>query len=149
MAVYLRLDGVGVLQLRGWGRVVNPDRHSRGYRVELRDVGELAVSRRSALGTRKLLTASIEHLRLTVGTEQVRVGGGSVGGGVGIAGAVLGRLEAEMLNRLTASRWERTVLCAFVILPNGTERAAVLEKHDLDEFGLRDRLAEARGRMAM
>ena len=143
MAVYLRLDGVGVLQLRGWGRVVNPDRHSSGYTVELRDMGELAVSRRSALGTRELLTASIEHLKLTVGTEQVRTGGGWVGGGVGIAGAVLGRLEAEVLNRLTTSRWERTVLGVFVELANGTKRHAVFDVHDLDESGLRDRLAEA------
>ena len=143
MAVYLRLDGVGVLQLRGWGRVVNPDRHSRGYRVELRDVGELAVTRRSALGTKELFAASIEHLKLTVGTEQVRAGGGWVGGGVGIGGAVLGRLEAEVLNRLTTSRWERTVLGVFVELANGTKRHAVFEVHDLDESGLRDRLAEA------
>lgn len=131
------------MRLRGWGRVANANRAAGGCRIELRDVGELAVMRRSPLGVKELLRASIEDLELTVGRRQVTTGGGWFGGGRGFLGAAVGRFEAQVLNAMTTKNWEQTQLGVFVELTNGTKRDAVFEVHDLDESELRDRLAEA------
>jgi hypothetical protein len=139
MTVYGSFAGASILELLGWGKVVDPD--DRHYRIELADVDELAVYRPSLFGEKKMLSMSIEHLEVTTWTRQTTTGGGFIGGGFGITGALLGIAQARIMNALTRETHEDTVLGAFLTLPNGTQRHAAFGFRKLDESDLRDTLA--------
>jgi hypothetical protein len=110
MTVHLSLRRAHILRLTGWGKIPDPEKDH--FRVEFADVGELAVYRPSLLGEKKLLSMSIEHISLTVGTTQITTGEKWVGGGVGIGGALSGSFQAEVLNSLTRHTNEYTLLTA-------------------------------------
>ena len=137
MTVRLALHAT-VTQLIGWGRASPP---KAVVRIELRDPGELAVVRLGRLRDQELLRMSITGLRLTTGNEQVNTGGGFIGGGLGVRGAIAGMVTAGALNRMTRQRYEHTLLTATEALPNGARRQATFAFATMSESELRDHLA--------
>jgi hypothetical protein len=106
MATHLSLPGATILLLRGWGKVAKPDQND--HRVDLRDPGQFVVSRSTMLGEKPVLSIPITQLRLGSYTKQITSGGGWIGGGFGITGAMLGAYQAQLLNRLTTHTREYT-----------------------------------------
>jgi hypothetical protein len=143
MSIYLSLEGATLVHLRGWGQVAKPGLNANGFRIELADIGELTVYRVALLRAKKLLSMSIAHMQLTADTEQITTGGGWVGGGQGITGALAGSYQARVLNALSTRTREYTLLAAVTTLPNGTKREAIFAFRNLNESDLRDRLATA------
>lgn len=141
MSPYLSLPRARIVHLKGWGQIADPS--ADHFRVELADVGELAVYRPGLLREKKIISMSIAHLSLTANTQQATTGGGYVGGGFGVLGAALGIYQARILNSLSKRTREYTLLGAYTTLPNGAHRDAVFAFQNLDESQVRDKLAAA------
>ena len=141
MSVHLALHG-SIPRMLGWGRASPP----KGVvRVELRDPGELAVVRLRHLRDQELLSISITELQLNTNTTQIITGGGFIGGGIGITGAVAGIATAKALNAISRQQHEHTFLIAHQQLPNGARRELTITFPTLTESDLRDQLAAAIG----
>lgn len=85
---------------------------------------------------------SIAGLQLNTNNTQVTTGGGFIGGGFGVRGAIAGIATATALNSVSRQRYEYTVLIAHETLPNGARRDVTFAFATLSESQLRDRLAE-------
>ena len=139
MTVHLSLHAA-ISRMLGWGRASPP----KGLvRIELRDPGQLTIFALRRLRDRELLSMPITDLQLNTNTAQVATGGGFVGGGVGITGAVAGMATAKALNAISRQRHEHTLLTAHQLLPNGARREITFTFATLSEAQLRDQLAAA------
>jgi hypothetical protein len=141
VSVHLTLHG-SLVHLLGFGQATPP----KGIiQVQLRDPGQLALIQLRHLKNRELLTIPITELELHTNNAQVSSGGGFIGGGVGIRGAITGIATASALNAMTRSRYEHTLLTAVQTLQNGARREATLAFATLSESQLRDQLAASIG----
>jgi hypothetical protein len=141
MTVHLTLHG-SLVHLLGYGQAAPP----KGIiQVQLRDPGQLTLIQLRHLKNRELITIPITDLALHTNNAQVTSGGGFIGGGLGIRGAVAGIATASALNAMTRSRYEHTLLTAVQTLPNGARREATLAFATLSESQLRDQLAATIG----
>ncbi len=141
MSVHLALHGA-ISRMLGWGRASPP----KGVvRIELRDPGQLAVIRLRHLRDQQLLSIPITDLQLNTNTTQITTGGGFIGGGIGIRGAVAGMATARALNAISRQHHEHTFLTAHQQLPNGTRRQITFTFPTLTESQLRDQLAATIG----
>ena len=136
MSPHLTLHAA-ISRMVGWGRASPP---KGPVRLELRDPGQLTIFGLRRLRDRELLSISIGELQLNTNTAQVMTGGGFVGGGVGITGAVAGMATAKALNAVSRQRYEHTLLIAHQLLPNGARREITFTFATLSEAQLRDQL---------
>jgi hypothetical protein len=144
MSVHLTLHG-SIVHLLGFGQATPP----KGIiKVELRDPGQLTITQLRHLRDRELLTMAITDLELHTNNTQVSAGGGFIGGGAGIRGAVTGIATASALNAMTRRRYETTLLTAVQTLRNGARREATLAFATMSESQLRDQLAATIGAWA-
>lgn len=135
----LSLNNARILHARGWGKVSpNVD-----VRVELSDDATFSLYRSGFFGETKALSVSLNMLSLSVWTDNVRSGGGFIGGGFGAAGAVVGMLGASVLNALTARSREYSMLGVFAFPGDGSQIELVLAFPDIRESDLRERLGQA------
>jgi hypothetical protein len=115
---HITLTGA-VVALHGWGQATPP---KWNVRIELRDPGQLLITRGPARFPREVATIPITRLQLGVKEVNRARGGGWVGGGFGIGGALLGAAQAKVFNSVTHSEWEETRLSVTERLPTGAHR---------------------------
>jgi len=94
----LSLDDARILHSSGLGVQVNP---RICFRAELSDDATFSIYKPGMFGELLLCSTPLNILTLRVGTEVVQSGGGFIGGGFGVVGAVEGMLGAAVLNALT------------------------------------------------
>jgi len=142
MATHLMLEGAKILEAQGFGGGTP----SRGlHTVKFEDEGVFAVYYKGLFGgLKKLYWASFGNLEFYVGTVAVQTGGGWVGGGFGVGGAVKGAVTASLLNALTTKNREYAVL---TVIDNdfatGAQKIFSLGFQNIDETALRNKLAQA------
>jgi len=119
--------------------------HSGLHTVTLEDEGVFAVYSKGVFGwLKKIYWAKFGKLEFYVGTVAVQSGGGWVGGGFGVRGAVKGAVTASLLNALTTKNREYAVL---TVIDNdtatGVQKTFSLGFQNIDEATLQTKLAQA------
>ncbi|MBS1969483.1 MAG: hypothetical protein JSU04_04215, partial [Bdellovibrionales bacterium] len=137
MGNYLVLEGAEILEAQGWGGTPGGT-----FSIQFEDTGCLSVYKQGIFGSKKLISMGFWYLEIVVGTVGIQTGGGFVGGGFGVAGAVRGIAAASLLNALTTKNSEYAVLTTFLTEPNGTEKMCAFGFKHKRESLLRDELAE-------
>ncbi len=142
MATYLTLEGAKILEARGFGSG-NPS--SGLHTVTLEDDGVFAVYSKGPFGgLKRIYWVNFVKLEFYVGTVAVQSGGGWVGGGFGVRGAVKGAVTASLLNALTTKNREYAVLTVIVNDPaTGVQKTFSVGFQNIDEATLRIKLAQA------
>jgi hypothetical protein len=142
MATYLVLEGAKILEAHGFGGGVPK---SGLHTVKFEDKGVLAVYSHGLFGgLKKIYWAGFGRVKFYVGTVAVQSGGGWVGGGFGVRGAVKGAVTASLLNALTTKNREYAVLTVIdTDLATGAQKELSLGFQNIDEAALRNELAQA------
>jgi len=141
MATYLTLEGAKILEARGFG---SGTPSSGLHTIKFEDVGVFSIYYKGLFGgLKKLYWSSFGKLEFFVGTVGVQTGGGWIGGGIGVGGAIRGAMTASVLNALTTQNREYAVLTVFDHdLESGAYKSFSLGFLNIGEAELRNRLAE-------
>lgn len=138
---YLMLEGAKVLETHGHGGGIPK---SGLYTVKFEDEGIFAVYYKGLFGEfKKTYWAHFGRVEFYVGTVAIKSGGGWVGGGFGVRGALRGAMTASLLNALTTKNREYAVLTINDYDNSGAQKHASLGFLNLDEAALRNKLAQA------
>jgi len=135
-------EGGKILDIHGhrWGA----HRTLPHYTVKFEDEGVFAVYYKGVFGDfKKIYWAPLARLEFGFGLVNEQSGGGWVGGGFGLGGAVKGAIHAAALNALTTRNREYAVLMVIEHDASGAEKTVSIGFRNIDEAALRNKVAQA------